>query len=85
MEAIRVMDLRNNLKNYCEKAFSGEPLLVYRPGKKNIVVISETEYNSLREVRKQDAILKFKTKILDAEASRLAGDPTYTLDEVFGD
>jgi len=39
------MDLRNNQKEMFDLAYNGEILLVARPARKNVVVLSETEFN----------------------------------------
>ena len=45
MRAIKPMELRNNQKEILDLAYSGEILLVARPAKKNVVVLSEEEFN----------------------------------------
>ena len=47
MIATRQMDIRANLKKYFDLAFDGEPIIVSRKQNKNVVVISEKEYNSI--------------------------------------
>ncbi|MCL2323837.1 MAG: type II toxin-antitoxin system Phd/YefM family antitoxin [Oscillospiraceae bacterium] len=47
MRAIKAMDLRDKFKDYCELAASGEIFIVTRPDKRNIVVMSEDEFNSM--------------------------------------
>ena len=45
MRAIKPMELRNNQKEMLDLAYNGEILLVARPAKKNVVVLSEAEFN----------------------------------------
>jgi antitoxin YefM len=45
MRAIKAMDLRDKFKDYCELAANGEIFIVNRPDKRNIVVMSEDEFN----------------------------------------
>ena len=45
MRAIKPMELRDNQKEMLDLAYSGEILLVARPAKKNVVVLSEYEFN----------------------------------------
>lgn len=52
MIATKQMDIRANLKKYFDLAFSGEPIIVSRKGNKNVVVISETEYNNLQKAKR---------------------------------
>ena len=50
MNAITYTDLRQNLKTYMDKVIQdNDPLIVTRKNKKNIVLISVDEYNSLIE------------------------------------
>ncbi len=41
------MDIRSNIKDYFDKAYSGEIILVPRKGNKNVVILSEEEYNRM--------------------------------------
>ena len=50
MIATKQVDLRANLKKYFDIAFSGEPVIVSRKQNKNVVVISESEYNELQSM-----------------------------------
>jgi len=47
MIAIKAMEMRDKFKEYCDKAASGETVIVTRKGNKNVVVISEKEYNNM--------------------------------------
>lgn len=52
MIATKQMDLRANLKKYFDIAFNGEPVIVSRKENKNVVVISEAEYNDLQKAKR---------------------------------
>lgn len=58
MIATKQMDLRANLKKYFDIAFSGEPVIVSRKQNKNVVVISEREYNELQRAKRNAEYLK---------------------------
>ena len=52
MIATRQMDIRANIKKYFDLAFNGEPIIVSRKDNKNVVVISEKEYNDLQKAKR---------------------------------
>lgn len=52
MLAVKSMDVRNNFKNFCDRVFNGETLIISRPKNENIVMLSETEYNSMVKAQK---------------------------------
>lgn len=52
MIATRQIDVRANIKKYFDMAFDGEPVIVSRKGNKNVVIISQAEYNELAKVKK---------------------------------
>ena len=52
MIAIRQMDIRANIKKYFDLAFDGEPIIISRKQNKNVVVISEKEYNDLQKAKR---------------------------------
>lgn len=50
MLAVNYSELRNNLKDYCDRAIDNmETVLVTRKDNRNVVVISLEEYNNLIE------------------------------------
>ena len=58
MIVTKQMDLRANIKKYFDLAFNGETIVVSRKENKNVVVISEQEYNELqREKRNSERLL----------------------------
>lgn len=52
MIATKQMDVRANIKKYFDMAFNGEPVIVSRKENKNVVIISEAEYNKLEKAKK---------------------------------
>lgn len=52
MIATKQMDVRANIKKYFDMAFNGEPVIVSRKENKNVVIISEPEYNELTRAKK---------------------------------
>ncbi len=51
MIATKQMDVRANIKKYFDMAFDGEPVIVSRKENKNVVIISEAEYNELAKAK----------------------------------
>ena len=50
MLAVNYSTIRNNLKDYCDKATDEkETVIVTRKGEKNVVIISLDEYNRLQK------------------------------------
>ena len=48
MVAVSYSTIRNNLKNYCDKASdNGETVIVTRKDEKNVVILSMDNYNEL--------------------------------------
>lgn len=52
MIATKQMDIRANIKKYFDLAFEGEPVIVSRKENRNVVVISEAEYNDLQKAKR---------------------------------
>jgi len=52
MIATKQMDIRANIKKYFDLAFNGEPVIVSRKENKNVVIISEAEYNDLQKAKR---------------------------------
>ena len=53
-----------------------EPIYITKNGEGDIVVMS------IEAFEKREQILKLRSKIIDAELSRIAGEPTITLSEM---
>jgi antitoxin YefM len=68
MIALRTVDLRNDFRRVSEIVSSGERVLIARPKNKNMVILSEEEYNDL-EKAKRNALFLAK---LDRSRQQLA-------------
>ena len=50
MDAVTYSDLRKNLKSYMDQVYDDrEPLVITRQGRKNLVLLSIDDYNSMTE------------------------------------
>jgi antitoxin YefM len=49
--ATMATDLKANLKKYIERAINGDSIIITRPKSKNVVLISEEEYNELHRIK----------------------------------
>ena len=58
MIATKPIDLRANLKSYLDDAFNGEPVIVSRKNNRNVVIVSEREYNDLIKAKRNAEYLK---------------------------
>ena len=63
MIATKQMDLRANIKKYFDLAFNGETIVVSRKENKNVVVISEQEYNELQRAKRN---AEYLAKLIEA-------------------
>ena len=80
MIATKQVDLRANLKKYFDIAFSGEPVIVARKQNKNVVEISESEYNELQRAKRNAEYLK---RLNESMAQANEGNTiTLSLDEL---
>lgn len=52
------MDIRANIKKYFDLAFSGEAVIVPRKQNKNVVIVSESEYNDLQKAKRNKEYLE---------------------------
>ena len=53
LRAVQVNDLARNCKKICDEAFAGNPVIVARPKKENVVLISESAYLDLVKVQEE--------------------------------
>lgn len=80
MIATRQMDVRANIKKYFDMAFNGEPVIVARKENKNVVIISEEEYNELAKAKKN---AEYLAKLSRADEQIKNGQVvTKTMDEL---
>ena len=80
MIATKQMDVRANIKKYFDIAFNGEPVIVSRKENKNVVLISEAEYNELGKARKNAEYLEKLNR--EDEQIRNGKIVTKTMDEL---
>ncbi len=74
------MDIRSNIKKYFDIAFDGEPIHVPRIGNKNVVIISEKEFNRLSQSKR---VLSYAELLNSAARSNISADnSTHSLKEV---
>ncbi len=64
----------NDISQFCKQ--SGEPVFLTKNGEGDLVVMSMEQYAYREEM------LNLREKLLEAEAHRLSGAKTYSLDEV---
>lgn len=65
MIAAKPIDVRAKLKDYMDMAFNGDPVIVCRKGNKNVVIVSEQEYNELQKAKRNAEYLKKLDKSLE--------------------
>ena len=58
---VKQAELRSNIKKYFDMAYNGETVLVPRKDNKNVIILSELEYNSLMLNRQQDRFSAYAT------------------------
>ena len=52
---VKQMEIRANIKKYFDLAYSGDVIIVPRIGNKNVVIISEEEYNRIKQADRLNA------------------------------
>lgn len=80
MIATRPADLRARLKNYLDSAFSGNPVIVSRKNNKNVVIISEREYNDMMKAKRNAEYLAMIDK--SVEQMEQGETISFTMDEL---
>ncbi len=80
MIATKPIDLRARLKEYLDNAFNGEPVIVSRKNNKNVVIVSEREYNELMKAKRN---AEYLAKIDESMENHRKGDTiSFTLEEL---
>ena len=80
MLAVKSMDVRGHFKEWCDKVFSGETLIISRPKNENIVMISETEYNEMMRIKRN---VEYLARIDKSLADLTAGKTrSFSLEEL---
>lgn len=64
------MDIRSNIKDYFDRAFQGETIVVPRKQNRNVVIISEAEYHELSDLRR---ISTYQRALSDIASSHSPG------------
>ncbi len=67
MLAVKSMDVRKNFRDWCDKVVNGETVIVSRPKNKNIILVSEKEYNELQKAKRNTEYIA----MLDKSAAQL--------------
>lgn len=57
MIALRTTDIRKDFKKISTLIFNGEKVLISRPHNENLVILSESEYNELEKIRRNNEYL----------------------------
>ncbi len=80
MIATKPVDLRAKLKDYLDSAFSGEPVIVSRKNNRNVVIVSEREYNELMKAKRNAEYLA----MLDESESqfKVGNTISFTMEEL---
>ena len=72
MTATVATDLKANLKFYIDKALNGDSVIITRPKRKNVVLISEEEYNELQRIKHNaEYMYKMNTSIQQAKEGKV--------------
>lgn len=67
MIAAKQIDVNENIKKYFDIAFEGEPVIVSRKENRNVVIVSENEYNEMAKAKQNAEYLA----MLDRRIERL--------------
>lgn len=62
MTVAKQMEIRKNIKRYFDMAFDGDTILVPRKENKNVVVISQREYEDLQKAKRNAEYLAMLDK-----------------------
>lgn len=65
MKAIKTAELRENMKDILDMVAGGETVIIPRPKNKNVVVVSEDEWNELMRAKKNAEYLAKIDKAFD--------------------
>jgi len=72
--AVKPTQMCENFKILCDRVVDGETIIVSRPNNKNVVVISESEYNAMQKAANNAAYLDK----IDRSIQQLATGKTVT-------
>lgn len=65
VKSVNSMEVRNHFRDFCDKVFNGETLIISRPKNKNIVMISEKEYNEMMKAKQNAEYLSMLDKSME--------------------
>lgn len=65
MVAAKSMNVRNSFREWCDKAYGGETVIVSRPKNENVVMISEAAYNELLKAKRNAEYTAMLEKSMD--------------------
>lgn len=65
MQAVKSMEVRNHFRDFCDKVFNGETLIISRPKNENIVMVSEKEYNEMMKAKQNAEYLLMLDKSME--------------------
>ena len=73
MLAVNYSTVRNNLKDYCDKATNdNETVIVTRKDEKNVVILSLQAWNEMqKQLRNVEFLSKINRSIADVDANRV--------------
>ena len=74
---VKQMEIRANIKKYFDLAYSGDVIIVPRIGNKNVVIISEEEYNRIKQADRLNAYALFHILFLKQIKNSLKISPNY--------
>ena len=75
MTVAKQMDVRANIKNYFDIAYSGEPVFVPRKGNRNVYIISQQDYEAFQKAKHNAEYLS----MLGKSISQLQSDEIVSL------
>jgi antitoxin YefM len=58
MRAIKAVVLRENFKDICSMVAAGETVIISRPRNKNVVLVSENDYNEMAKAKQNAEYLE---------------------------
>jgi len=83
MIAVKTLDVTQDFKSIADRIMQGEKILISRPKNENIVMITETEYNELEKIRKENVRKNFGEAFKAAQEEALRnGTSEMTMDEI---
>jgi len=82
MVAIKTADLTQDFKRVAERVSRGERILISRPRNKNLVLITEEEYNTLDKLRVAPKLTLKDTLAALQKQAELNGVADMSLDEI---